>query len=217
MNTVLGKVSGRKSNGKVRGDAALGDLASTHVPYRTIPYRSRDLAQNWDTSFVRLDVRPSLSTFRGDAALPHQAFSAQICLAIKSASIHPMSGSGPAFHDAGKVPTLSTDHIYLPTIMLEVLVFSIIHQHHDTSSDSTLCQLSLLIYTIMLFSTLAQVSSVFGLLDTRSSQKPLSSGTSLLHASQIPGRTPLRLCPESRDSDLFQISSAIIDRQPVYM
>ncbi|KAK7979807.1 hypothetical protein PG989_012264 [Apiospora arundinis] len=48
-------------------------------------------------------------------------------------------------------------------------------------------------------------------------QKPLNSGISLASTANIPGGTPFTLCPESRSTDLFQISSVVIERQPVYI
>ncbi|KAH8176770.1 hypothetical protein LIA77_01852 [Sarocladium implicatum] len=62
------------------------------------------------------------------------------------------------------------------------------------------------------------VIGAFGLLYTQTDQKPISSGTSLATAEKIiPGGTPFNFCPESRDTDLFQISSVIVDRMPVHM
>lgn len=70
----------------------------------------------------------------------------------------------------------------------------------------------------MLIPTSGQVLRFLGLLrGGQSPQKALSSGMPLDPTKEIFGGTPFRYCAESRDSDLFQISSAIINRQPIYI
>jgi hypothetical protein len=70
----------------------------------------------------------------------------------------------------------------------------------------------------MFFPGAGQISRLLALLPGHGPQKPFSGETlPALTNTVIPGGTPLRLCPESRDTDLFQVSFATIGRQPVYM
>ncbi|KAL2205968.1 hypothetical protein CC79DRAFT_1322485 [Sarocladium strictum] len=70
----------------------------------------------------------------------------------------------------------------------------------------------------MFFPGAGQVSRLLALLPGQAAQKPFNGEpSSLATTNTIPGGTPLRLCPESRDTDLFQISLATIERQPVYI
>jgi len=40
---------------------------------------------------------------------------------------------------------------------------------------------------------------------------------SLSNNSFLPGGTPLKLCPASSSTDLFQITSAEVTKQPIYL
>ncbi|KAL2209645.1 hypothetical protein CC79DRAFT_1356710 [Sarocladium strictum] len=64
-------------------------------------------------------------------------------------------------------------------------------------------------------SVLGWLAAALGLLNDPGLQKPLATPPATTNS--IPGGTPFKFCPQSRDSDLFKISSAIIDRQPIYI
>ena len=69
----------------------------------------------------------------------------------------------------------------------------------------------------MRFPTLTDAASVLSLLPATQKALNAASAPAPPPSLEIPGDSPFSLCPASRPTDLFQIKSLIMSKQPVFM